>query len=145
MAFTKHGHQIPGSPADERPFGQMVARCGGPTLCQPCAFDVKMYNRLAETTPDPMTARTPDDAPVDYPMRAKTILINYIDSRYSVGFEKPVFEVYVVMFSKTLQNWKALLGTDRADGKYYEITHDGDRNRTYVDEYVKLNNAVIQN
>ncbi len=40
MTWTRHGHQIPGSPSplegEERP---PVARCGGPRLCAVCEQD----------------------------------------------------------------------------------------------------------
>lgn len=52
----------------------------------------------------------------------------------------PEFEVYVVWFSFTLGNWKALLSTTLPDGRYYEITHSTEKNETYVDCYVKLYN-----
>jgi hypothetical protein len=49
-------------------------------------------------------------------------------------------QVYLVWFSKTLQNWKALVGTTLSDEKYYEVTHNGDKNETYVDVYLKVAN-----
>jgi len=47
-------------------------------------------------------------------------------------------EVYIVWFSKTLQNWKALVSTTLLDGMYYELTHNGDKGETYVDVYKKF-------
>ena len=46
-------------------------------------------------------------------------------------------DVYIVWFCKTLQNWKALVSTTLSDGMYYELTHNGDKNETYVDAYKK--------
>lgn len=53
-------------------------------------------------------------------------------------------DVYVVWFCKTLQNWKALVSTTLSDGMYYEITHNGDNNETYVDAYKKWENFVVR-
>jgi hypothetical protein len=53
-------------------------------------------------------------------------------------------EVYVVWFSKTLENWKALISTDRSDGRYYELTYNGTRKETYIDVYRKTHNEVIR-
>lgn len=53
-------------------------------------------------------------------------------------------DVYVVWFCKTLQNWKALVSTTLSDGMYYEITHNGDKNETYVDAYKKWENFVVR-
>lgn len=56
---------------------------------------------------------------------------------------------YVVWFSKTLQNWKALVSTsqiksDEECGNYAEVTHNGDKAETYVDVYAKVSNRVIK-
>ena len=56
----------------------------------------------------------------------------------------PEPSIYVVWFCKTLQNWKALLSTSIADGKYYELTYNGDKAETYVDVYVKESNTAVK-
>ena len=53
-------------------------------------------------------------------------------------------EMYIVWFCKTLQNWKALVSTDVINGVYWEVTHNGDKNETYVDTYTKSNNLCIK-
>lgn len=53
------------------------------------------------------------------------------------------YDIYVVWFSKTLQNWKALVSTDMHDGLYYEVTHNGDKKETYLDVYQKVSNTLI--
>jgi Family of unknown function (DUF6275) len=53
-------------------------------------------------------------------------------------------QVYVVWFSKTLQNWKALVSTTVPnDSAYFEVTYNGDKDETYVDLYYKHSNTVI--
>ena len=52
-------------------------------------------------------------------------------------------EMYIVWFCKTLQNWKALVSTDVINGVYWEVTHNGDKNETYVDTYTKSSNLCI--
>lgn len=52
-------------------------------------------------------------------------------------------EIFVVWFCKTLQNWKALVATHRPDSLYFEVTRDGDQKRTYIDQYVKIDNFTI--
>lgn len=58
------------------------------------------------------------------------------------GFEELEF-MYVVWFCKTLQNWKALVSCPSID-EYVEVTHNGDRNETYVDVYYKTKNVCIK-
>lgn len=51
-------------------------------------------------------------------------------------------DVYVVWFCKTLQNWKCLLSTTAEDGRYYEVTFNGDKNEMYIDTYKKTHNII---
>ena len=50
-------------------------------------------------------------------------------------------DVYIVWFSKTLQNFKALASTTISDGMYYEITYNGDKGELYLDAYKKWKNV----
>lgn len=52
-------------------------------------------------------------------------------------------DVYIVWFSKVLQNWKALAGTHHGDGMYYEITFDGNNDLVYFDAYKKWQNVKM--
>lgn len=52
-------------------------------------------------------------------------------------------DVYVVWFSKALQNWKCLISTTVPDGMYYEVTYNGDAKETYVDAYKKWENVCV--
>jgi hypothetical protein len=77
---------------------------------------------------------------------AVTLVFEYIlghlektDTHVTFGYE----DVYVVWFSKTLQNWKALLSTTLPDGMYYEVTYDGDKQKAYIDAYKKFDNVAV--
>ncbi len=78
--------------------------------------------------------------------RAKKIVVDYFNSGVDVtdGNRITMDDVFIVWFSKTLQNWKALVSTVVSDGMYYEITYDGDKKRTYVDAYKKWRNFVVE-
>ena len=78
--------------------------------------------------------------------RAKRIVVDYFNSHMDKtdGKQIGLEDVYVVWFCKTLQNWKALLSTNVRDGMYYEITHTGDKNETYVDVYKKWENYAVR-
>lgn len=77
--------------------------------------------------------------------RAKQLVLDYFNANVDVtdDFKLTVDDVFVVWLCKTLQNWKALVSTTVSDGKYYEVTHNGDKNETYLDVYVKLHNEAI--
>ena len=76
----------------------------------------------------------------------KNTIANYFNSHADKTDHKQITteDVYVVWACKTLQNNKALLSTTVSDGMYYEITHNGDKNETYVDVYKKWENFVIK-
>ncbi len=78
--------------------------------------------------------------------KARQIVRDYfnIHADATDGIQISMEDVYVVWFSKILQNWKALVSTTVPDNKYYEITHNGDKGETYVDVYVKLDNQVVK-
>lgn len=51
--------------------------------------------------------------------------------------------VYVVWFSKTLSNWKAILTSPVIRGLLWEVTYAGSKRQAYIDAYKKLNNEMI--
>lgn len=53
-------------------------------------------------------------------------------------------DVYIVWFSKTLQNFKALVSTTLPDGRYFEVTYNGDKGELYLDVYEKKENITIK-
>jgi hypothetical protein len=50
--------------------------------------------------------------------------------------------MFVVWFCKTLQNWKAIVAGRDFD-EFIEVTHNGDKNETYVDIYQKVMNVCV--
>jgi len=77
--------------------------------------------------------------------RAKQIVLEYVNNTLdrSSDFRITEDDVYVVWFCKTLRNWKCLVSTTLPDGQYYEVTHNGDKNETYLDVYKKWDNKCI--
>jgi len=82
---------------------------------------------------------------VDMQEKAKQIVVDYLNNYANKTDNKQISidDVFVVWFSKTLQNWKALVSTTVADGMYYEITHNGNKDETYVDAYKKWENYTL--
>ena len=77
--------------------------------------------------------------------RAKQLVMDYFNKHVDVtdGKKLTIEDVFIVWFSKTLQNWKALVSTTVSDGMYYEITHNGDKAETYIDAYKKWDNICV--
>ena len=75
---------------------------------------------------------------------SKNVVRNYVINHLDKSDTVPNFDVYIVWYCKTLQNWKALLSTTLSDGMYYEITYNGDKNEIYLDAYKKWDNNCIK-
>lgn len=78
----------------------------------------------------------------------KDIVVKYFnehrDKTDAKGTEITKDDIFVVWSCKILQNNKALVSTTVSDGMYYEITHNGDKNETYVDAYKKWENFCVK-
>ena len=106
----------------------------------------------------PKTAIPQDCRPKEEPLKAtvskrkrpqeeaKQMVADYFNAHVDTTDKTNITpdHVYIVWFCKTLQNWKALASTDVSDGMYYEITHNGDKNETYVDVYKKWTNYTVK-
>lgn len=79
--------------------------------------------------------------------KAKQLVVDFFNEEVEKtdGFTLTVDDVYIVWWSKTLQNWKALVSTTVSDGMYYEVTYNGDKDEIYVDAYKKWKNKQIKN
>lgn len=75
---------------------------------------------------------------------SKNVVRNYVINHLDKSDTVPNFEVYIVWYCKTLQNWKALLSTTLFDGMYYELTLNGDKDEVYLDAYKKWDNNCIK-
>ena len=84
---------------------------------------------------------------MNYQEKAKQIVIDYYNEHVEITDNKKLkeSEVFIVWFSKTLQNWKALISTTISDGMYYEVTYNGDKKETYLDAYKKWENVCVKN
>lgn len=71
---------------------------------------------------------------------ARTVLFN--EFGYNANEITPM-DMYVVWFSKTLQNWKALVSGVHIK-EYIEVTYNGDKKETYVDVYQKACNQCLK-
>lgn len=82
-----------------------------------------------------------------YSKKARTIVYDYVMNRLEktdlTHKNFTLDDVYVVWFSKTLQNWKCLVSTTLPDGMYYEVTYNGDKKEAYLDAYKKFDNMCI--
>lgn len=78
---------------------------------------------------------------VSYPQKAIDLLTSHLTQEEKK--DPATYGVYVVWFCYILGGWKALLGTNVEDGKYYELTHNKDKKETYIDTYIKDSNVAV--
>lgn len=76
----------------------------------------------------------------------KKVVVDYYNDNVEKtdNFKINIENVYIVWFSKTLQNFKALVSTTVSDGMYYEVTYNGDKKELYLDAYKKWENKCIK-
>ena len=76
----------------------------------------------------------------------KETVVNYFNENVDKtdGLKINKGNVFIVWFSKTLQNFKALVSTTVSDGMYYELTYNGDKKELYLDAYKKWENKCIK-
>ena len=76
--------------------------------------------------------------------KCKELVEDYTIEHLDKSDEQPMFDTYVVWYSKSLQNHKGLFSTSLTDGMYYECTYNGDKNEIYFDAYKKFENRCIK-
>ena len=76
----------------------------------------------------------------------KKIVVNYFNENVDKtdGLKINKDDVFIVWFSKTLQNFKALVSTTVSDGMYYELTYNGNKKELNLDAYKKWENKCIK-
>lgn len=73
--------------------------------------------------------------------KAKSLVYGIAKSMSDTPVTFSIEDVLLVWFSKTLQNWKALVITTLPGSYYYEVTYNGNKEETYVDVYKKIENV----
>ena len=71
----------------------------------------------------------------------KAVIIGYPSFDGGLGVNEN--DLYIVWFSKTLENWKALVSTDVVKDVYFEVTYDGAKKHAYVDMYHKKGQVIV--
>ena len=144
--WTSHGHHIPGTDRDDAARPDYVS-CGGIGNCDACDSEAEVVDDISasvlNTTTKTVVTKSEFVEGKNLTMsdRARKLVHDYI--RATSDTVPAMDDIYVVWFSKTLQNWKALVSTNLPDNMYYEITHSGDLKVTYLDAYRKVANVSI--
>lgn len=79
--------------------------------------------------------------------KAKQAVADYFNNNVDVTEKFKINskqDVFIVWYCKTLQNSKAMLSTNVADGMYYEFTWNGNKEEGYLDAYKKFKNVVVK-
>jgi hypothetical protein len=83
----------------------------------------------------------------DIQLQARTYAFQYIRERINKTDEDAfnsfgMDDVYVVWFTKVLQNWRCMISTTLPDGMYYEVTYDGDAKVVHLWAFKNFSNIV---
>ena len=75
----------------------------------------------------------------EFESRATSIVRNW----YNTHVPMAPTEIYVVWMVKVLRNNKAMISSNHADGRYFEVTWDGERENFYLDVYSRVENQAL--
>lgn len=132
MAYTSHGHVIPGTVTGLSLAGR-VHRCGGITGCERCRREAALLHDVSS-----------DEAE----KQAKKVLTDFIHlNRVNSGWKKQNITLHVAEMDKTSRGWIALLFIDHFsgeyDGKSYKMIHDNVRRETHIHEYTLTRSRTV--
>ena len=96
-----------------------------------------IYDQLGKVS------RDDEQGPNEFLEKARRLATDHFNDSLDIVKRLHKEDFYVVWFVKVLQNWKALISTDKVNGLYYEITYNGDNEEAYVDAYVKATNVAV--
>lgn len=153
MAWTRHGHQIPGTTVVE-PKPTNRARCGATGRCPECRADASAVLGNAFSFAGSQHDDSLDVAPkeerldlivgesTDYVAIAKGMAVEYIMGRELLG--PAAYTVYMESFTKVLDGWKGRFGTTLPDGMMYELTCNVAKREVYIVAYRKVDQKTIK-
>lgn len=75
-------------------------------------------------------------------IQARMMVLEAVNEYLGPADQIVLDDVYVVTYTYTLSNWKAMVSTTIPDDRYYEVTHRAD-GETYLDVYIKERQKVI--
>ena len=87
--------------------------------------------------------------PEEFITKAKELVVQYENikiEKQGIKWDRAKFDIkdiYVVWWSKTLQNAKVILSQVRTKGMLYEVTLDGENKKIYFDSYKKEKNVSV--
>jgi hypothetical protein len=147
MTYTSHGHHIQGTVKDENLRPKMVARCGGPGLCDICsrqAIQETERLRTEERLDNPLNL-------IDPQTRAKMAVVENrkftfwdIDNNCSLYEDLTVDDLYVFFFAYILGGWKCYISSDAwTDTSIYEVTYNVAEEMIYLNAYKKFEEEQI--
>lgn len=76
-------------------------------------------------------------------VHAKNILIKDLSHGPLETINPKNWEVRILWSAELLQNWKGVLVSSSSEGTYYEVTYNGNKEVTYLDEYHKTESVII--
>lgn len=149
MAYTSHGHHIPGTDTENPPSNR--ARCGGPQLCSACgreAFVFSLSNNEKKVLGIKMDNKKSLPLERSFDLEKEKTALGlvkaYILEHLDKSEEIPDFKVYIVMSGYVLGDWKMEISSSLPDGMYYEVTFNQTRDEIYLDAYKKIENVRIE-
>lgn len=130
MAFTAHGHQVPGTTVDGKPIE--VMRCGGVMRCTKCRNEARQF-----TIHQPLANQ----------IKAQWMVMEWVDAKFDEKFgtevQKPPYVVEIVGFSKFGSHWQAYAETTLNDGYLFKLTYDAALDQYDIQVFERITSRSI--
>jgi hypothetical protein len=86
-----------------------------------------------------------DEYPDRFLTLAKELVVDNYNRHHDSGRTPPLTmgDVFIVWFVKTLENWKAVVGSSVLRGLLYEVSYNGEESEAYIEIFKKINSTKV--
>lgn len=83
--------------------------------------------------------------PDRYLLTAKTLVADNYNEHHDDSETPPldIDDIYILVFAKALNNWKAVLASTVVRGLVWMVSFNGGKNEAYIEIYRKINNVKV--
>lgn len=91
------------------------------------------------------THKKSDEYPDRFMTLAKELVVDNYNRHHDSHRTPPLTmaDVFIVWFAKTLDNWKAVVGSSILRGLLYEVSYNGGESEAYIEIFKKINSTTV--
>lgn len=91
------------------------------------------------------THKRAEEYPDRFMLLAKQLVVDNYNRHHDSDRTPPLkmSDVFIVWFAKTLDNWKAVVGSSILRGLLYEVSYSGEESEAYIEIFKKINSTRV--